>query len=112
MKKFSDYVNENKLVNELENLKKEYQEVFNALLDKYGVDSPAELSSDKKSEFFDEISKYYKSGSGKTDKGDELTEGNEFSEQRQKAIDNGDDEFEVDGKKYKVKGDTDGPSLD
>ncbi len=112
MKKFSDYVNENKLINEKENLQKEYEDVFNALLDKYKVKSPAELSSEKKSEFFDAISKYYKAGSGKTEKGDELTEGNEFTEKRQKAIDNGEDEFEVGGKKYKVKGDTDGPSLD
>lgn len=33
-----------------------------------------------------------------------LEEGNKFSEARQKAIDAGEDEFEVDGKTYKVKG--------
>jgi hypothetical protein len=43
---------------------------------------------------------------------EDLDEGNKFSEARQKAIDAGKDEFEVDGKKYKVKGDKDTPSLD
>ena len=36
---------------------------------------------------------------------DELEEGNKFSGERQKAIDAGEDEFEVDGKKYDVTGD-------
>ena len=36
----------------------------------------------------------------------EVPEGNEFTDARKKAIDAGETEFEVDGKKYKVTGDT------
>jgi hypothetical protein len=36
--------------------------------------------------------------------GDETDEGNAFSGARQEAIDNNEDEFEVDGKKYDVEG--------
>jgi hypothetical protein len=36
----------------------------------------------------------------------DVPEGNEFTDARKKAIDDGKDEFEVDGKKYKVTGDT------
>ena len=37
--------------------KEEYQKFFNGMLDKYGVKSPAELSTEKKKEFFDAIEK-------------------------------------------------------
>jgi len=41
-----------------------------------------------------------------------IKEGNVFSAARQKAIDDGEDEFEVDGKKFKVTGDKDTPSME
>ena len=53
-------------------LQQEYGEVFMSLLKKYNVNSPAELDDDKKKEFFDEISDYYKKGEGQTAKGEEL----------------------------------------
>jgi hypothetical protein len=40
-----------------------------------------------------------------------IKEGNAFSAARQKAIDDGKDEFEVEGKTYKVTGDKDSPSM-
>ena len=39
----------------------EYQKFFNKMLDKYSVDSPADLSDKEKKKFFDEIDKGYKS---------------------------------------------------
>jgi len=41
-----------------------------------------------------------------------IKEGNAFSAARQKAIDDDKDEFEVDGKKFKVTGDKDSPSME
>ena len=72
MKSFSEFVSSKRKVNEAEGLKKEYEEVFRALLDKYEVDSPAELSDEKKVEFFEEIKKHYTAGKGQTEKGKEL----------------------------------------
>lgn len=74
MKSFSQFVESKRSVNEAEDLEKEYQEVFKALLDKYEVSSPAELSDEKKVEFFEEIKKHYTAGKGKTEKGEELTD--------------------------------------
>lgn len=72
MKTFSEYVSEKRAVLEKSDLQKEYQEFFSALLSKYGVDSPAELDDDKKSEFFDEIKKHYEAGKGVKDSGQEI----------------------------------------
>lgn len=74
MKSFSDFVADKRKVNEAEGLKKEYEEVFRALLDKYGVESPAELSDDKKVEFFEDIKKHYTAGKGQTEKGEKLVD--------------------------------------
>lgn len=74
MKTFTEYVKEKRRINEEKNLENEYQEVFQELLKKYDAKSPAELSDEKKKEFFDEISDYYKKGEGKTEKGKKLTE--------------------------------------
>mgnify|MGYP001292967011 CR=1 FL=1 len=77
MKSFSEFVSNKRQVNEADGLKKEYEEVFNALLDKYEVKSPAELDDDKKVEFFDEIKTHYTAGKGQTKKGEELVAGEE-----------------------------------
>jgi len=72
MKSFTKFVETTRSLNEKEDLEKEYKEVFDALLDKYEVSSPAELSDEKKAEFFDEIKKHYTAGKGATDKGEDL----------------------------------------
>jgi len=77
MKSFSDFVSNKRKINEAGDLKKEYEEVFNALLDKYEVKSPAELDDDKKAEFFDEIKKHYTAGKGQTKDGEDLVDGKE-----------------------------------
>jgi hypothetical protein len=53
----SDEVCENCLVNEeqLSESQEEYQKFFQSKLEKFGVKSPAELSVEKKKEFFTEI---------------------------------------------------------
>jgi hypothetical protein len=73
MKKFTDFIDEKRGLVEKEGLQAEYQEVFKALLDKYDVESPAELDDKKKVLFFDEIKKHYTAGKGQTKKGEELT---------------------------------------
>jgi hypothetical protein len=74
MKSFSQYVSEKRKMNEESALQQEYQEFFDALLNKYGVKSPAELSDDKKSEFFDEIKQHYTSGEGVKDSGKKIVD--------------------------------------
>jgi hypothetical protein len=73
MKKFTDFIDEKRGLVEKEGLKAEYDEVFKALLDKYDVESPAELDDKKKVLFFDAIKKHYTAGKGQTKKGEELT---------------------------------------
>ena len=70
-------------------LQKSYAEYFKAKLNKFGVKSPAELSVEQKSEFFNEISKDWTRGEGATKAGqadveehgvkesEEVNEGNE-----------------------------------
>ena len=77
MRSFSEFVSNKRQVNEAEGLKKEYEEVFTALLDKYKVKSPADLDDNKKVEFFDEIKSHYTAGKGQTKKGEELVDGEE-----------------------------------
>jgi len=77
MKSFTEFVSSKRQVNEAEGLKKEYEEVFRALLDKYEVSSPAELSDEKKVEFFEDIKKHYTAGKGATAQGEELVKGEE-----------------------------------
>jgi hypothetical protein len=50
-------------------LQKSYAEYFKAKLTKFGVKSPAELTPDKKSEFFNEITKDWTRGEGATKAG-------------------------------------------
>jgi hypothetical protein len=49
---------------ELSPLQKEFRQFFSDLLDKFGVDSPAELTDEQKREFFDAIAKYWQNGKG------------------------------------------------
>jgi hypothetical protein len=66
MKKFSEWVDavrEAELAEKSE-LQKSYQEYFQNKLDKFGVKSPADLSDEKKKEFFNEISKEWEAGKG------------------------------------------------
>lgn len=66
IKDFKQY-NESLQVNEkLSDLQKEYREYFTFILDCYDVKSPAKLSDDKKSEFFDNVNKYWTKGKGPT----------------------------------------------
>lgn len=74
MKNFTDFVNSKRQLDEKENLQDEYQEVFKALLDKYDAESPADLSDEDKSKFFNEISDHYKKGEGATKKGEDLVD--------------------------------------
>jgi hypothetical protein len=46
--------------------KEEYEKFFKEKLDKYGVSSPADLSDDKKKEFFDEVDKEWTGEKGKS----------------------------------------------
>ena len=58
---FTESLNE-----ELSLLQKEYREFFKFMLDCYDVSSPSKLSDEKKSEFFDNIKKYWVKGKGTT----------------------------------------------
>jgi len=64
---FTDSLNE-----ELSLLQKEYREYFKFMLDCYDVSSPTKLSDEKKSEFFDNIKKYWVKGKGTTKNLDDI----------------------------------------
>ena len=68
---------------------------FSELLAEYGVTSVNELDEEKRVEFFSSLV-------GETE--DLETEGNKFGAAVKKAKEDGEDEFEVDGKKYQVEG--------
>jgi hypothetical protein len=68
---------------------------FAELLAEYGVTSVNELDEEKRVEFFSSLV-------GETE--DLETEGNKFGAAVKKAKEDGEDEFEVDGKKYQVEG--------
>jgi len=72
MKTYTEYVNEQRMLNEESKLQKEYQEFFNALLKKYEVDSPKDLDEEQSKKFFDEISKGWTKGEGVTDAGQKV----------------------------------------
>lgn len=76
----------------------DYQAFFKKALEKSGKSIP-QMSDDEKKEFFNKIQKAWK-GKG------EKTEGNAFGAAVAKAKKDGDDSFEVDGKKYKVEEDS------
>ncbi len=68
MKKFNDWV---ATVHEAElsDLQKSYREYFTAKLNKYGVNSPADLNEETKKEFFNEITSDWEKGKGATSEG-------------------------------------------
>ena len=94
---------------ELSKLQQSYQDYFSAKLKKYGVESPADLPADKKSEFFSEITKDWEKGQGASESGKKdikefgMTEGNAFLAARAKAIEEGAETFEFNGKVYQVR---------
>ena len=65
----------NESLNEkLSELQKEYRKFFKFMLDCYDVKSPAKLSEEKKSEFFDNINKYWIKGKGPSKDLDKIKE--------------------------------------
>jgi hypothetical protein len=66
MKKLSEWLNpvREAMITEKSDLQKSYQDYFSAKLQKFGVKSPAELDSEKKKEFFNEITKEWERGKG------------------------------------------------
>jgi hypothetical protein len=101
MKKFTEWVG---LIREAEQkelsmLQKSYQEYFTAKLKKYGVESPADLSPEKKAEFFSEITKDWEKGKGANESGKKdvkeygVSEGNAFLAARARAIEEGSETF-------------------
>jgi hypothetical protein len=82
----------------------EYAQFFKKTLQKFNVTSPADLTDEKKTAFFDEISKGWQEGEGLTTSGEKMmSEGNEFTGALADAKEKGEDEFEVDGEKFKVE---------
>ena len=73
--------------------KTQYEKFFRAMLKKYGVSSPAELSDEEKKKFFNQVDSEYKA----------KHEGNAFGAAVTAAKEKGEDEFEVGGKTYKVE---------
>ena len=64
-------MNESNIDAWLEDRGEEYKKFFNSMLKKFGVKSPAELSPEKKKEFFNKIEKDYDKELPKNDDGDE-----------------------------------------
>ena len=78
-----------------------YQAFFRKALKKFGVESPADFKSDEeKKKFFDYVDKNYK---GKSEKSEEIEEGNQFSRALRTARKEGKSKFTVDGKEYTVE---------
>lgn len=110
MKKISEWVDVIREAEkrELSKLQQSYQDYFSAKLKKYGVESPADLPGDKKSEFFNEITKDWEKGQGASESGKKdvkeygVAEGNAFLAARAKAIEEGAEEFEFNGKVYQI----------
>lgn len=57
-------------LNEREGVETEYQKFFKKKLEKYGVDSPAELSGEDKKKFFDEIDAEWEAENEEPEAGD------------------------------------------
>ena len=83
------------LVKEVMTEESEYQAFFQKALDKAGKSIPS-MSDEEKKAFFDKVDTAW-NGKG------EKNEGNAFGAAVSKAKEEGDDEFEVDGEKYKVE---------
>jgi hypothetical protein len=84
----------------------EYQKFFKKALEKAGKSIPS-MSDEEKKAFFNKIEKTWKGRGTKS-------EGNAFGAAVAKAKKDGDDSFEVDGKKYKVEEESinEGPSTE
>jgi hypothetical protein len=84
----------------------EYQKFFKKALEKAGKSIPS-MSDEEKKTFFNKIEKTWKGRGTKS-------EGNAFGAAVAKAKKDGDDSFEVDGKKYKVEEESinEGPSTE
>jgi len=74
----------------------DYQKFFMKALEKAGKSIPS-MSDEEKKEFFNKIDKAW------SGKGEKKNEGNAFGAAVTKAKEKGEDEFEVDGKTYKVE---------
>ena len=74
----------------------DYQKFFRKALEKAGKSIPS-MSDEEKKEFFNKIDKAW------SGKGEKKNEGNAFGAAVTKAKEKGEDEFEVDGKTYKVE---------
>ena len=85
----------------------EYQTFFKKALEKAGKSIP-QMSDDEKKSFFNKIEKAWKG------RGEKKNEGNAFGAAVAQAKKDGDDSFEVDGKKYKVEEESinEGPSTE
>ena len=82
----------------------EYRQFFMKSMEKFNINSPADLKSDEqKKKFFNYIDKNW---SGKNEEAevyvDEIAEANAFLKARAVAIWEGNDEFEFNGKVYPV----------
>jgi hypothetical protein len=85
--------------------KDRYRKFFNDVMDKFGIESPADLSSDKqKKKFFDYIEKHWTGSKVEEERSREsiVSEANAFLKARAAAIWEGKDEFEFNGKVYPV----------
>jgi hypothetical protein len=71
MKKLSTYASAIREADErvLSELQKDWREYFFAKLNKFGVESPADLDDEKKKEFFNELKKDWERGKGATETG-------------------------------------------
>jgi hypothetical protein len=88
-----------------QNEKDRYRKFFNDVMDKFGIESPADLSSDKqKKKFFDYIEKHWTGSKVEEERSREsiVSEANAFLKSRAVAMWEGKDEFEFNGKTYPV----------
>ncbi len=84
MKKFTEWVDAVRQadLNEASELQKSYQDYFKRKLEKFGVNSPAELNEEDKKKFFGEITNEWEKGKGLKDG---VTEGISFGEEVNEA---------------------------
>lgn len=85
--------------------KQRYRKFFNDTMDKFGINSPKDLSSDdQKKKFFDYIEKHWTGSKVEEENAREsiVSEANAFLKARAVAMWEGNDEFEFNGKVYPV----------
>lgn len=66
-------------LNEREGVETEYQKFFKKKLEKYGVDSPAELSGEDKKKFFDEIGAEWEAENEEPEENDNINESKDLN---------------------------------